>query len=542
GPVAAPNIDAGYTVPNIEPFIGGTSIIKTADSLCAGSNLDSITVKYTGTSPYRIFWFNENTNTFSTFSTSADSFVIHDLEAGTYLIKVKDANCNIFQQRTTVLNRTTGCNFTVTGTLFNDSNGLVNGSINGRAFGDPSGASMYVYLVNSLGVVVDSSVINPLNGTYSLTGVRFSNYTLRISTTAAGIGASAPAASLPTTWVNVGEQYGSSNNAGTGIESGTPNGDVSVTILSSNITNVNFGIERKPSSSNQAYSITTPSFNLQDTMRLNRGGLAPGGLTGTDAEDGNLGVGSKVRIYAPTSNELYYDSNNDGVLSPGELITDSITINSYNPDLLIAKYVTVGSTSLSFGFNFIDNANFLAARNTYTVSWLTPLPAYEISITSNCINNKNVLNWNIQGSENKTFILERNIEGNTWTELLKFEFSQFTEFNHYIDSNYNNICLYRLRTNDNSFNSTIVRGSCNNVGSSLRVYPNPSNNIVNIWGLTEFESIKTYNVLGLEVNPIITIQNDVVQLRFDKLSSGSYTILIQINDTEFETIQILIER
>ena len=153
--------------------------------------------------------------------------VIINLEPRTYLVKVKDANCNVFQQRTTIHAATTGCNFTISGRLFNDSNGLVNNLIDGRGFGNPSSSAMYVYLVNNLGLVIDSSVVNPSNGTYTLNGVRYSNYTLRLSTVQAGIGATAPSASLPGGWTNTGEQFGTNNFAGTGIESGLANGILS---------------------------------------------------------------------------------------------------------------------------------------------------------------------------------------------------------------------------------------------------------------------------------------------------------------------------
>ncbi len=538
GPAGSPNIDAGYTVPNIDPFIGGTSIIKTADSVCLGSNLDSITVKYSGVSPYRIFWFNETTGSFSTSTVSADSFVINNLEAGTYLVKVKDANCNIFQQRTTIGSRTTGCSFTVTGRLFNDSNGLVNSAVDGRGFGNPNGQSMYVYLVNSLGVVIDSSVVNPLTGTYSLTGVRFSNYTLRLSTVAAGINATAPASSLPSGWANVGEQYGTGNNAGTGVESGTPNGDIQVRILASNITNVNLGIERPPSSTSQSFTITTPSFSLQDTMRLNRNGASPNGLVGSDPEDGNLSTNGKVRIYAPANNQLYYDANNDGVLAPGELITDSLTVNNYNKDLLIAKYTTVGSTSMSFGYSFMDRANRLSPRSTYTVSWAIPLPIDKVDLSVKCNDGLNIVKWYIDIDDRKEFVLESNSNATQWNELRRFMNASNTEY-YFIDSSHQKDVFYRLRSVDNSIYTNVIKGDCN-ASNSLSVYPIPSENMVYISGVSEYQSLSVVNESGSAVQPKVSTQGQIIELGFDKLPAGIYLVKISVTEEDIRFIKVVI--
>jgi hypothetical protein len=534
GPITTPNIDAGYTVPNINPFMGGTSIIKTTDSLCLGSNLDSITVKYSGVAPYRVFWFNESTNSFSTSVTSKDSFVIYNLEPGTYLVKVKDANCNVFQQRTTIYAATTGCSFTVTGRLFNDSNGLTNSLIDGRGFGNPSSSSMYVYLVNNLGVVVDSTLVNPTNGTYSLTGVRYSNYTLRLSTVAAGIGASAPASGLPSGWTNTGEQFGSGNFAGSGIESGQPNGSIALRILTSNITNVNLGIERVPVSSNQNYNITTPSFSLTDTMRLNRTSTSPGALLGTDAEDGTFGTGSKVRIYAPTTNELYYDANNDGVLAPGERITDSLEISSYNPTLLIVRYSQLGSTSMSFQFSYVDRANKIGSKASYNINWLIPLPTEELSLNIICNNELNQLNWFVhQPISNQSAEVEWSINGQEWYLVHREPVLDGQKTYIYTDKAlHSSQVFYRIRLVNSDkveFVSSKVKAPCVLADNwKYELYPVPAKSIVYMKGYDGSETFRVFNSSGQEVFPKIVLVNGTTELHFDAYSDGLYTVVFSM--------------
>ncbi|MEZ4804193.1 MAG: Ig-like domain-containing protein [Bacteroidia bacterium] len=409
GSAGSPNIDAGYTVPNIEPFISNSVIIRSSDSICLGSNLDSITVKYSGVSPYRIFWYNENTGSYETKSTAADSFVIHNLEPGSYLIKLKDAVCNSFTQRAVIYERTSGCFLDVTGTVYNDSNGLTNSIIDGLGIGQASGTPIYMYLVNNLGIVIDSSVLNP-DGTYSLTGVRFSMYTLRMSTTSVGIGDPAPTASLPSNWVNTGEQYGTGNTAGTGIESGVSNGDITVTILTSSISNVNFGIERPPVNSNQSFTITSPSKFLNDTMVLNRSGSLPSPLSASDAEDGNLGAGNQVIIYTPNQNDLYYDANGDNVLDPGERISDSLIISNFDASKLIARFSTNFATDLIFNYKFMDQAGFYGQAATYEINWATPLPYKLLDFKSTCTNYIRDISWKLSKDNKLEIVLQKSDE------------------------------------------------------------------------------------------------------------------------------------
>ena len=548
GPITTPNIDAGYTVPNIDPFMGGTSIIKTTDSLCAGSNLDSITVKYEGVSPYRVFWFNESTNTFNTTTTTVDSFVINNLEAGSYLVKVKDANCNSFQQRTTIYSATTGCNFTVSGVLFNDSNGLTDSQIDGRSFGNPSSTPMYVYLVNNLGVVIDSSLVNPTNGSYSLTGVRYSTYSLRLSTTQTGIGSSAPGSSLPNGWTNTGEQFGTGNNAGAGIESGNPNGNITVTILTSNITNVNLGIERLPVSNDQSYTIATPSFNLGDTMRLNRSGLSPSAVLGTDAEDGNLGAGSTVRLYGPADNELYYDANNDGVLDPGELVGDSMLVNNYNPNLLITKFNGLGTTSVSFAFAFIDQAGKRGVPSLYTISWAIPLPIDPMSVRLKCLSGRSVLEWHTDvQDEISHYDVLWSMDGRDWHVIGKINAvnNGIGRYEFADPALYGNPVYYKIRQvgfDGKKDETDVMVSSCHSNSKTTQVFPVPAGRNVFIKGVSEDTELKVYDVMGNEVKPASMVSGNIRELDFGELAQGIYTVVLIQNGVIDEIHRVIIGR
>lgn len=535
GAAGAPNIDAGYTVPNVEPFIPNSLVVKSSDSICIGSNIDSITVRYGGTGPYKITWFNETTFTNNASNTSNDTFVIKNLEPGTYLIKVKDANCNIFSQRTTMYEKTVGCSFTISGTMFNDSNGNTDNLINGRVFGDPSGVIMYSYLLNNLDIVTDSSRVLS-NGTFVLNAVRNSFYTLRLSNTAVGIGSSAPSASLPSGWVNTAEQYGSNNPAGTGIESGNADGNISVNLISTSVSNVNLGIERQPVNPVSNYTISKPSNNLTDTMYLNRGGIFPGGMTSTDAEDGSLGTGNTIVIYAPSENELFYDLDNDGVLDVGEEITDSLRITSYNPSLLIARYSELGSIGMTFQYTFVDRANRIGTRANYNINWGISLPIEFVNVKGSCDNNNNIVEWAMDANNEKgECVILRSLDAKNWFEIAHIpveENSSRLQSFKYIDSSLTfGQVYYKVRfesVNGMSKNSFIVNLACRKARPEIVIYPNPNTGLVyvansNTDQLLDFELV---DAIGRVIKVNYKINAGIVELNLKELADGIYTLII----------------
>ena len=135
---------------------------------------------------------------------------------------------------------------TVSGTLYNDANGLSDGLVNGTAIGKPSNVFVYAYLVDSTGRVAFKTTVSPGTGTYSfpLADVA-TNYTLRLSTADSALYTFAPtSAFLPKGWASTGEAYGTNNLAGTGIESGAPNSAVAVSTNLTNVTVANMGIQQ----------------------------------------------------------------------------------------------------------------------------------------------------------------------------------------------------------------------------------------------------------------------------------------------------------
>lgn len=403
---------------------------------------DSIKVKYSGAvAPYKVFWFNESTNTYSVFNTSLDSFTINNLEPGNYLIKLRDANCRFFTQRVLIHEIPSAL---VNGRIFRDANGQTNSLIDGTGIQYAGSSQLYAYLVKSDGTIFDSArVMN--NGTFSMRGRQLWNYSVRLSTTSSTYGAVAPAGNLPQYWVNVAEQYGSNNNGGSGFEAGTADGSIATGIGTSAISSMNFSLEKQTISHDKTYDISPDSVvkghftghprfiryiqlyhasGTADTTVNGTGTIMPGKISGSDLEDGRFG-GSTGTSNAKLALTELPDSATDGVLvyngimlfdnpliaSPAYAYWSSTNnryeIPSFNPALM-QLYVQVNyQTSSMFRYAYIDNANILGRIATYRINYLIPLPL-RIELVGEMSGTKAKLNWTCFNKENiVSYQLER---------------------------------------------------------------------------------------------------------------------------------------
>ena len=302
---------------------------------------------------------------------------------------------------------------TISGTLYFDSNGIVDGLVNGTASGSPGGATVYAYLVNSSGKIALKTTVNSGNGSYSfpLAGVN-TNYTVILSTADSAVLSMAPGAhGFPSGWYSVGDAFGTNNDSGTGIESGTPNTTIAVKTLLTSVTNVNFGIERLPTSDNHYTSITHPFIN--QVIKLN-GGVNPPVLSGADGEDCNAGctlVAHSVIIdTVPSNSDLYYNN---------ALLADGQQISNFNPALLEIRITNAanGDSIIYFRYSFVDAAarkGLIPAR--YELSWNWPLPADGLIAQVNLNNDIATVNWSTLSEQNTNyFVLERSLDNINYT-------------------------------------------------------------------------------------------------------------------------------
>ncbi len=137
----------------------------------------------------------------------------------------------------------------ISGNVFHDTNGLNNSLIDGT--GTNFGGGLYAYLINGSGDIIAKDTVNS-DGSYIFHNVDSGIFTVLISKNSSNIGSPAPAISLPSGYSSIGE-----GTVATG--DGNPSGDTQITVTTSNITGVNFGLNQNPNSNNKTLNIPNPS-------------------------------------------------------------------------------------------------------------------------------------------------------------------------------------------------------------------------------------------------------------------------------------------
>ena len=75
------------------------------------------------------------------------------------------------------------------------------------------------------------------------------------------------------------------------------------------------------------------------------------------------------------------------------------------------------------------------------------------------------------------------------------------------------------------------------------IYPNPTNNVLNIANLSDAREVQVYSILGQMVyNQPVEAQQTTLQMDVSKLGNGSYVVVIVKNDGQRETQKIQIQK
>ncbi|MBC7873216.1 MAG: T9SS type A sorting domain-containing protein, partial [Ferruginibacter sp.] len=397
--------DAGYiTVFNqdILTYAGGSSAIRFVTNSAMSDN-DSV---YIGNVSVRYLRYNQCYITqLATSSIGLDYYTTSSIQRNTTFTSGGTCASN-FDFGVAKLS------ITVSGTLFNDANGKVDNLVNGTAIGQPGGTTIYAYLVDSLNKIAFQTTVNSTNGTYSFTQANVNTqYSLALSTINAAVNATVPPATLPTLWVSVGDAYGINNAAGSSLEPGVPNTSVAVRTAYTNVTNVNFGIERLPNSDNHLRSIPHPTMNQLITLN---GGVNPPVLSGSDPEDCSGGA-------LLTSRSVIIDTipDNANLLYNNVLVTNGQLITNFNPTLLQIRITpaTLGDTLIKFRYSFVDAATMKdQTPATYTLVWNIALPADALIAVAQLNGSVATIKWSTLSESNTDyFILERSVDNINFT-------------------------------------------------------------------------------------------------------------------------------
>jgi hypothetical protein len=406
-------VDAGYinvVNQNISSFISATTFIR----FLTGSNTST-------TDADTIYIDNVKINFIKypqCYITRIDPLSI---PANYYLTTTGQRNMSIANGATCFSNYdfgTTKNSTTISGTLFNDNNGLSDGLVNGTAFDGPAGTTLYAYLVDTKGKIIFKDTLNNGNGTYSFPKADvFTTYTVLISSTNVPEYSSSPdSVSLPQGWVGVGDAFGINNISGSGNEGGIPDVSIPVRTGSIAVTGVNFGIQKPNGGLDKSSCYSFGNNNI--TM----GALTTPGAW--SAVPGNPGAATITNTTSATTtitnfsaNGIYYflwttfgvkdtvqvivtkpDAGSDfnecggGISSlTGNYSSGNWTAQAGNPAGAVLSSTVAGNATVTFANTANGNYNYIFTVNgcTDTVKIITTPKPVAASANSNlltCIN------------------------------------------------------------------------------------------------------------------------------------------------------------
>lgn len=254
--------------------------------------------------------------------------------------------------------------FKISGTVFNDVNGLKDNIINGTG---TNAGGLNALLVDTVGNVAAMTAV-AANGTYSFTGLNPKYYTVRISTNSGTVGSPAPAVALPSNWVFTGEGT-------TAAGDGNVNGITASPVVLADVINVNFGIEQRPFAATlTAAPVLNPGGTLSATV-------PSGTFAGTDSAPGTV---DSIRIITLPSNATSitvgattYTSIPAGgitIPAPGGVPSQVIKVDPINnaatPDTLIVgiPYYTIDNAGVLSSVPGIANMRFIVPDLTPNIS------------------------------------------------------------------------------------------------------------------------------------------------------------------------------
>jgi len=165
-----------------------------------------------------------------------------------------------------------------------------------------------------------------------------------------------------------------------------------------------------------------------------------------------------------------------------------------------------------------------------------PLPIELLTFNGIAFDNGNQLNWSTASETNNDYFdLERSRDGNTFNKLISVDGNGTTSSIH----NYEHLDLapsagtnyYRLKQIDfdgnYSYSNIISIENELTENAAVSVFPNPSNDVVNIITSTDYASLVVYNMLG---ELVFSSYSNEAHLQFNPISNGIYIVRAILSD------------
>jgi hypothetical protein len=381
----------------------------------------------------------------------------------------------------------------ISGNIFNDPNGSNVNNSTGSANNIPAG--LYANLIDSGGKVVASTAINP-DGSYNFPAIFAGNYNVNLSTLQGVQGLTTPTSSLPQGWVNTGEYTGTPNTG----NDGTVNGySEVVNVVSANIPNINFGIQRVPETAvNTQILGVNPGGTINTTVNTAwfTNSNISGNLNTQDYDGGSVDFlhftafptnATSIRI----GNTTYYPETTSipticpsstcatwpvaGVIisAPGGAPSQAVTIDPLN-----------GAVSVIIPISAIDNQGAKdPTPGSITLTFSTILPVTILSFTPTIKNGQAVLNWVVGIEDNvKSYEVEFSEDGNHFLKVGTVSARAQNNYSFTHADMLTKTSFFRLKIldKDNSARFSEIKKIIPDFSNRLKIYPTPASDIVKL--------------------------------------------------------------
>jgi hypothetical protein len=436
----------------------------------------------------------------------------------------------------------------ITGNVFNDADGLTNGSISTTltsvgTVSNPTtnaGGLVYANLLNGAGNVVASQAV-AVNGTFLFDNVPVGTYTVQLTNTSSAgtyaTPAAPPATVLPAGWVNTGEF----NGAGAGSDGAVNGLSAAIVIAAGDIkSDINFGIERLPDSKSFTTTLLKSPI-VGQTISLNTPGSGGFGdcpvLTGTDPEDqpveGVL-IGKSIQI---TTLATVGSDNVPAVLKyNGVAITLNQIITNFDPALFTVSLPNQWhAQGLKFNYAYVDAAGKPDPTPAlYRLLWsggALPISLSDFTVTKNeCTA---TLNWKTADEANgDRFEIEVSTATNPVYSVagtVNATGINSSSYQYSFQMQAGVVYYFRLKMIEKSgsfvYSKTESR-SCSKAGGGITIGPNPTTDFFTIRGMESGKNmIQVYGSNGqLVKNQVSSVNQADVDISY--LAPGIYTVKI----------------
>jgi hypothetical protein len=414
----------------------------------------------------------------------------------------------------------------ITGNILHDADGLLGtnpNTVDGSPIHTVENQQLYVTLMDG-NTVIDQVPVQQ-DGTYEFDNVHVGNYELVLTTQVNGT-----TPSLPTDWVFTGEQIASNS------PDGSPNGRIAVNIAagSTEVNNVNFGINERPNSDDVTVNIDSP--NPLDILQIGVGDLP--NFTGNDLEDGDYEAttGSVNQPYGIVITSL---ATNGVLYYKGQPVAIGDTIKDFQSQDLHILLTGSGYTNTTFEFAYLDQANFVdLSPASYSINWSIALPVELVDFSATHNGQSVQLHWaTLSELDNKGFGIEKSKNGKDWYQIgfinsMYQDGARTTNYTFVDDNDIKGLNYYRLKQVDfkGTFQySYVVKLAINNTVNAVTIYPNPTNAIVSIEGVNSITQIVVLDAKGQQLINRLN-ESSTIQLDVSSLANGMYYLhLININ-------------